>query len=478
MLLLLCVVAALRVFLISAAFPLFNNVDEPAHFDLVLKYSHGHVPRGLEPYGPETGRLMTLYASPEYMLPPESQRGIAAPPWSLRAELLSKWDAIRAQWSEAVNYDAAQPPFYYAAAGIWYRFTRAGGGNEGRAIYSIRFLNMAFLVVLIGAAYVFMRRTYPDRVFLRLGVPAILAFLPQDFFYSISNDVPVPLLFAAAFYSLLDVIKEDRPSLALCAAAGAFCALTVLDKLSALPVLGVLTAAVILKARKSAVRPASWAVLVGAAMIPICGWALRNQIVMGDALGTAEKARLLGWTPQPLAAMLRHPIFTPRGAWFFIDELLKSFWRGEFFWHRRRLWEGAPVCERFFTLSSIAFLGASAWGLRAKKRFGEREADAMSFLAIGLSVLFLVSISISYDFGDCPYPSRSVPFLFSGRLIAGVMVPFFALYLDGLERLLARWRRPWLAWAALGAVLVSMCAAQVSLVGPIFGSAYNWFHLP
>jgi len=34
----LCVAAACRVFLFSAAFPYFNNVDEPAHFDLVMKY--------------------------------------------------------------------------------------------------------------------------------------------------------------------------------------------------------------------------------------------------------------------------------------------------------------------------------------------------------------------------------------------------------------------------------------------------------
>ena len=44
--LLLCVAAAIHVFVFCAAFPFFNNVDEPAQFDLVLKYSHGHAPRG------------------------------------------------------------------------------------------------------------------------------------------------------------------------------------------------------------------------------------------------------------------------------------------------------------------------------------------------------------------------------------------------------------------------------------------------
>jgi hypothetical protein len=32
----LCVTAAVRIFVFSAAFPFFNNSDEQAHFDLVL----------------------------------------------------------------------------------------------------------------------------------------------------------------------------------------------------------------------------------------------------------------------------------------------------------------------------------------------------------------------------------------------------------------------------------------------------------
>jgi hypothetical protein len=37
-------VAGLRVFIYAAAFPFFCNVDESAHFDLVLKYSRGQLP--------------------------------------------------------------------------------------------------------------------------------------------------------------------------------------------------------------------------------------------------------------------------------------------------------------------------------------------------------------------------------------------------------------------------------------------------
>ena len=40
----LCIIALVRIFTFSAAFPFFNNVDEHAHFDMVIKYAGGFLP--------------------------------------------------------------------------------------------------------------------------------------------------------------------------------------------------------------------------------------------------------------------------------------------------------------------------------------------------------------------------------------------------------------------------------------------------
>ena len=72
--LLLCLLAAIHVFIFSAAFPFFNNVDEQAHFDLVVKYSHGHIPRRLEPLSKESMQYIVVYGSPEFLWPPETFR--------------------------------------------------------------------------------------------------------------------------------------------------------------------------------------------------------------------------------------------------------------------------------------------------------------------------------------------------------------------------------------------------------------------
>ena len=45
---LLCLLAAARVGVHVLAFPFFTNMDEQAHFDLVVAYSRGHVPREIE----------------------------------------------------------------------------------------------------------------------------------------------------------------------------------------------------------------------------------------------------------------------------------------------------------------------------------------------------------------------------------------------------------------------------------------------
>ena len=65
----LCLIAALRVFVFSAGFPFFNNVDEDAHFDLVLKYSQRHLPRSLETVSADAAQFMGLFGTTEYFAP-------------------------------------------------------------------------------------------------------------------------------------------------------------------------------------------------------------------------------------------------------------------------------------------------------------------------------------------------------------------------------------------------------------------------
>ena len=61
----LCSTAAIRVFVFAAAFPFFNNVDEQAHVDLVVKYAHAKPPRSIEPFASEAALYSAIALSPD-----------------------------------------------------------------------------------------------------------------------------------------------------------------------------------------------------------------------------------------------------------------------------------------------------------------------------------------------------------------------------------------------------------------------------
>ena len=64
---LLCLLAAVHVFIFSAAFPFFNNVDEQIHFDLTVKYAQGRLPLALESVSNTAVNYIVLYSSSAYV---------------------------------------------------------------------------------------------------------------------------------------------------------------------------------------------------------------------------------------------------------------------------------------------------------------------------------------------------------------------------------------------------------------------------
>ena len=69
-----CILAAIRVFIYAAAFPFFNNVDEQAHFDLVMRYyGQGHIPRSPAQRSVRAGAQKQIPIS--FSPPPKAQPG-------------------------------------------------------------------------------------------------------------------------------------------------------------------------------------------------------------------------------------------------------------------------------------------------------------------------------------------------------------------------------------------------------------------
>ena len=484
---LLCLLAAIHVFVFSAAAPFFNNVDEQIHFDLAVKYSQGHIPRSLEPVSTEVVPYASFYGSPEYVgIPANYPDGqFPPPPWTqplekVRPALVAK----TAVWRAVTNYEAAQPPLYYTLAALWWHLGKVCGFHDGRLLYWLRFLNLLIVAILVWMGFAAARRVFPGRRFLRLGVPALLAFIPQSAFYSIQNDVLSPLAFGAAFILLVRLLRAEIPGVRLGTLTGLALAATFLTKISNLPLLAVSGLVVPFKigclARSGKLRAAGLALasLALCAGLPMIAWLAWCKHTFGDFSGTAAKIQFLGWTHKPFSEWWQHPIFTPHGLWTFVCGLMATFWQGEFLWHRQPL--ASPVVDAIYAILSVGFVGVAVITLLSRSSdaiAAQRQALWFGFWSFIAAMAFLGFLSIFYDFQGCFYPSSAHPYFTSGRLMLGALIPFLLLYLYGLDRALCRVKNNWVRPLILMGLILFMLISEILIDWQLFPNAYNWFHM-
>jgi len=482
----LAALAAARVLLCALAFPFFANVDEYRHVDMVLKYARGFAPgRERDAYEAETSRLVALLGSPEYHRDPARTSELPPPVWRADPEVLAR----RIERSEALlgplrNLDAHQSPAYYALAGAWLRLGRALGLGGGPLLYAVRALAAPAAFALVLAAWALLRRPYPRSRFVRLGVPALLAWLPQDCLYYVTSDALSPLLGGLAFLLLVDRALAPRRGVLAAAGAGLVGAAAMLAKLPNALLLGV--AAFCAWASRGAARAAAapqrraaWFVLFAALLLPVAAWLARNALLVGAPTGDADKIAALGWGRRPLGEWLAHPLLRPRGMAAFLAGLGKTFWRGELAWHQTTL--AHAWADGVYLAASALGLTAAALGLRGERPRDERLAERAAFVALGGALAILVGLSLRFSYGPETNPSLARPWFANGRLVAGALVPFALLVVRGLEVACARLperARAAAAWSALAALCAVAAISEASLLAPVLRSGYNAFHLP
>jgi len=487
--LLLCVLAGLRIFVFAAAFPFFNNVDEQAHFDLVYKYAHGRIPHTLEHFSPGSSRLIVLYGSPEYFYEPNQFPYQKTPPplWSFpdTPEYRILEERSVSFWSNMVNHEATQPPVYYMAAAAWYKLGKVLGVGGGQELYWLRFLNIFVYVLLLWGSFAYVKKLFPANILLRFGVPLMLVAFPQDVMYTINNDILSPLFFMMGFFGLMGICLSESKSYKFYLITGLMIACSFLTKVSNVAILGLFGVILLLRIKKVAklkklrMELPKIVLAFSATLIPIALWEGTNYFILGGITGSSEVIKMSGWTVKPFGEIWNHPIFSLTGMVTFWNGLMTTFWRGELVWYKTAL--ASRAFDLFYSVSSFLFIVAAATGLilhRQTTPSEERFVYSMILLAAGLSILFLVGVSISYDFNGWYYPSRAYPYLTSGRLISGTLVPFLMLYLNGLSYILSKFRlsRYWAVVVLIIAVLITV--SEVVLSYPVFKSQYNWFHLP
>jgi predicted membrane protein DUF2142 len=480
-----CFLAALRVFVFSAAFPFFNNVDERAHVDLVFKYANGDFPRGLPHFSPEAVRYLWLYASPEYLIEPSStgDAEFSTPFWTLPPETIADMAATaEPQLKERINHEASDPPLYYAIMGLWLQFGRWCGLEGGRLLYWIRFLNVPVAAGLVWIAYISTRLIFPERITMRLVVPTLVAFFPQDNLYSVQSDAWSPLFYGLALIGTLKMLRGEL-SIFSATLAGLALAAACLTKTVNLPLLGIVAAFALLticrqfRERKLHEQFASFVSLAVTATVPVILWMAWNRYAFGDLTGTAAKIDNLGWTMKTIGDWWRHPIFWLHGLGEFWSQLLARFWRGELIWKMHPL--ACPVADAFYWISSSLVLVATLTILIGQFDLSnfQRRALWLCFSSFVALVAVLAVLSIAFDFGNCVYPSREHPYFTSGRLLSAATIPFLLLYAFAFDYVANRVKWKSLTFLACGVTVLVIVVSEVTVNAQVFQSPYNFFHM-
>src|SRR5256886_658777 len=480
----LCLLAAIRVFVFAAAFPFFNNVDEQAHVDLVTKYAHAKLPRSIEPFASDAAFCFAVYSTPEYFVKPEQYGGQYPPPnWLLPREQLQKiLDDETPFWESRLNHESGEPPLYYALAGGWMNVGHVLSFRGLSLLYWVRFLNIGLAAALVWIGFAATRSTFPNNQFLQLGVAMLLAVWPQSAFYSVQGDALSPLLFGIAFLGLTKLLQSERPGIGLAVWTGLAIAATCLIKTSNLPLplvaIGAIAWKIFLSPRNGSLRPGliTLGVFLLSLAVPLRVWVAWYHHHFCDLTATKFKNELFGWARKPLCEMWFHPVFTLNGIKEFWPDLIASFWRGELVWHLQRM--ASAAVDAFYAVSSaIVILATGVFLLRRGSKNNEQRfilwVALLSFLSI---VAFLVVLSISFDFGQCPYPSREHPYFTSGRLLDAAAVPFFLLFAYVIDQFGNWTKQQWLRSTLLGATVLVLIVSQLQVNAPAFSSRYNFFH--
>ncbi len=477
----LALAAGLRVLGFAAAFPFFANTDEAWHYNNVVLWSQLSPPQDFSPIDRETVRAIAVMESPEYLQNPTPQD--RHPVWRLSGK--SRQDtllAIEHHWTPVSNHEARQPPLYYAVAGAWRALFHGFDLHPGHRAYLVRFLNTVFMAILVGLAWAFACQVFPDDRRARLALTTTVAVFPQDAWYTITNDAPSAMLVGATLLLLLQAVA--RPQRARLVAAGLCAAAALMTKAS-----NFMVAIPMAFALWHHVRRGGWvsrdrahhryaAMLLLAFALPVGLWMLTNLVTMGDLTGARLIAQHQGWTLKPWHTWLQHPIVAPANAWFFIREVLLSFWRGELIWHGARL-QHAWCDGLYLGFTFIGLTGALAATVQSvRRRQGAQHPWYWCWTLLAAGGAFLLGNSLVWDFGHHFYPSAGSPYLISGRLISGLTIPFVALLVYGLRAVARGCRMPGAWLPVLAALWIASLVSEIGLTLPVASSAWNFFHLP
>lgn len=427
--------------------PVWSRVDEAQHFHYVqyLVENRALPVEGQTFISPEVVAISQSHnqwgwrregalSTPVYLNP----ASWSTVPAELSGEDREKW-VRRNLWY--FNYEAMQPPLYYAVNTPVYAAVPA---EPLVKLYAMRVLAALLASSIIPITWLMAREAFPDSRLVVYGAP-VVALLTQGYALNmaqVSNDVLAVPLAAAAVLMLLRIAKcglSWRRSLL----AGALVAGSLLSKMTTiflLPLILLAPAMLVAFRRERAARALMHAgSMLGMVALLISPWIIHNLAVYGDATGASAARPLMSsffWSPAINSNTLR------------LYELLPTYWFGEPifpfpFW----TWAWVAIGPAMV----MAVMGTVFYFMNVEGRRVPSIQLPVLFLVFTLLIGVTVNILIPFASGIGGVP---------GRYLYPLLPVIAFLIIFGIDRLLRRER--------------AQFVAELMLVWMIFFEALNF----
>ncbi|MHB1391136.1 MAG: phospholipid carrier-dependent glycosyltransferase [Thermoleophilia bacterium] len=324
------------------------------------------------------------------------------------------------------NYEAMQPPLYYAINAPLYA---ALPDDSLVRLYAMRLLAALLASAMVPITYLAAREVLPGNRLVVYGAPVVV-LLTQGYALNMSQVTNDALAIPLAAATLLVLLRQvgRGPALKTTLLAGVLIGASLLAKLTTIFLLPVALLALALPVAFKREQP--WrsirhaGMMLGVAGLIVAPWMVHNLSVYGDATGAAAARPLMSsffWSPAISTDSLR------------FSELLPTYWFGEPvfpfpFW----TWAWIAVGPAMV----IALAGLAYYFLGPERRLGAEVRIRVLFMV--LTFVIGVGVNLLLPFGS---GIGGVP----GRYLYPLMPVGAFLLMFGIDRLLKRERAQFLA---------------------------------
>lgn len=404
----------------SLVVPLFEAPDEPGHFQYVRFIATRHA--------------FPVEDRPGY--PDYIQTAGHAPLYYALGALLTGWIATP-------DYPAAWPRNPYFAYG-----PDSLGANVFRhppseqfpfqdtalAAHLLRLLSIAIGAGTVIATWLLSRTLFPNEEWLPFGAAAFVAFLPQFIFMdaSMNNDNLVNMLSAVALISIVRVGEGKARGTREFVLLGVLAGLANLAKGSAIVLLPIAWAAILL-----GTRPFAWRTVLrnsfffsAAFLLLAGGWFVRNQIQFGDPLALNWRAVAYPDIVRSVPVSWQEIVGSGQAAW-------SSFW-AKFGWGNVNADEW--VYQVLGIVSAVALAG---FGIRLAGEWRRPEFPRRGFSLLVLDIIGVAAVFVGFWYS---YPVGGD----QGRYMFTALSPLAIFFVWGLAAIFPR------RWSAAASGLTSL----------------------